>query len=52
MVRMMCCVRRFAFVVSLSLCLCPRLFAEDVKLREEAVRLMEQANEVSLPMGR
>ena len=25
------------------------LFAEDVKLREEAVRLMERANEVSLP---
>jgi hypothetical protein len=49
-VRMIGLLWRLASVVCLCLWfLQSTLLAEDVKLREEAVRLMERANEVSLP---
>jgi len=41
--------RTSLFLVVCSLMFCLSLTAEDVKLREEAVRLLERANQVSLP---
>jgi hypothetical protein len=47
---MIFCIWRFAALIGVVVCLASTLlFAEDVKLREEAVHLMERANAVSLP---
>jgi hypothetical protein len=44
---MICRISWFAVLLSFSFCLFQKLFAEDVELRKEAVRLMERANAVS-----